>query len=120
MPTPQTQALDVANNLIGLSAQLIGVYNACKAVQTQWTDDNVANMLALQATAVLNADGSVGVADGAPNVAHPMTHPLLLRSLSQTQITQLKGIIDSFVAFVEGQAIGVNANTRAFLQFAVG
>lgn len=119
---PQQQVVTVSNEILNASAQLIAVYNLVKTVQGQWTDDNVANLLALQATVVLNPDGSIGAADGAPNTAHPIdiNKCPLQRQLSSTQVTQLKGVLDSFVQFIEGQAIAVNANTRPFLQFAVG
>jgi hypothetical protein len=121
--TQQTQVIGVANEVINFSAQLIAVYNACKVMQTQWTDDGVASLLNAQATVVLNSDGSLGAADGSPNTAHPIDPnkvPGLARPLSSTQLAQMKGILDSFVNYIEGQAIGANANTRSFLQMAVG
>jgi len=118
--TPQTQAAQVANGLIQAAQQLMQVYQQMVTLDAQWTDQNVATILAAMATAAQNADGSIGANDGTPNAAHPITSALLSRAVSSTQIAQLKTILDGVVAYVGGQAVTTQAVARAILNVAVG
>jgi hypothetical protein len=120
MSTPQNQAINVANNIIGLAAQLKAVYDAYKVVSAQWTDVAVANTLNAQATALANTDGSLGAADGTPNVAHPIATVGLSRALSANQVTSMKTVLDGFVTYVEGGAVSANPGARAILSSAAG
>lgn len=121
--TQQSQAIQIANQLISLSAQLIAIYQQMVILDAAWTDDGTATVLANLATVALNADGSLGASDGAPNTAHPInptTYPALARAVSSTQITQLKTILDGIVNYVGGQAVTTQAGARAILNAAVG
>lgn len=118
--TPQTQAIQVANGLISAAQQLMAVYALMQQLDAQWTDQNVATIVAALATAVENADGSIGTADASPNVAHPITSVLLSRAISSTQIGQLKTILDGIVTYVNGGAVTTQAGARAILNVAVG
>lgn len=118
--TPQTQAAQVANGLISAAQQLMNVYQAMVQLDAQWTDQGVATILANMATGVQNTDGSVGAADGSPNVAHPITSALLSRSISSTQIGQLKTILDGLVTYINGSAVTTQASARPILNVAIG
>jgi hypothetical protein len=121
--TQQTQAIAVANQLISLSATLIGLYQQMVILDAAWTDNSVANVLAAMKTVALGADGAPGAADGAPNVGHPIDpalYPALQRSLSSTQLGQLKSILDGVVAYVGGSAVSTQAAARPILNAAVG
>lgn len=120
MTTPQTQAAQVANSLIALSSQLMGIYTQMVALDAQWTDQGVANILAAMATGALGTDGSIGAADGTPNTAHPITSPLLSRAVSSVQIGQMKTIMDGIVAYVGGSAVSTQTGARAILNVSVG
>jgi hypothetical protein len=118
--TPQTQAVQVANGLIGAAQQFMSIYAQLVTLQQQWTDNAVATTLSLMATAALNSDGSLGAADGSPNVAHPMTNVGLSRAISSTQVTQIKTILDGFVTYINGSAVTTQASARPILNVAVG
>lgn len=118
--TSQTQAAAVANGLISAAQQLMAVYQLMTTLDAQWTDQSSATIIAAMPTAVQNADGSIGTADGSPNVAHPITLTLLSRAISSNQIGQIKTIMDGIVAYVNGQAVTTQAGARAILNVAVG
>jgi hypothetical protein len=119
----QTQAIQIANNLIGLSQSLISIYQQMVVLDAAWTDTGAATVLANMGTVVLNTDGSTGAVDGAPNVAHPINptlYPTMNRAISSNQIAQLKTILDGIVAYVGGSAVTTQAGARAILNIAVG
>ena len=117
--TPNTQAIQTANNLINVAQQLINnIYQQMVIIDAAWTDDAVATTLAAMGTVTLNADGTLGAADGTPNAAHPINlalYPALSRAVSSTQIGQLKTIMDGIVSYVNGQAVSTQAGARAIL-----
>jgi hypothetical protein len=118
--TPQTQAIGVANQLIGLAAQLLAIYQQMVIIDAAWADGSMANLINALATASLNADGSIGAVDGTPNTAHPITNLALQRSMSATQITQLKTVLDNIVTYVNGGAVSATASARGILNSASG
>lgn len=121
--TPQTQAIQVANGLISAAQQLMNLYQLMVQLDQQWTDQSVATIVAAMATVTQNADGSMGAADGSPNVAHPLSptlYPTLNRAISSNQIGQLKTILDGVVNYVGGSAVSTQASARPILNVAVG
>lgn len=121
--TPQSQAIQTANQIMSLSQQLLGIYQQMVILDAAWTDDAVATTIAAMATTALNADGSPGTADGSPNVAHPInlaTYPTLSRAVSSNQIGQAKTIMDGIVAYVGGSAVSTQAGARAILNAVTG
>lgn len=120
---PQSQAIGVANTLIANAQQLIAIYQSMVALDAAWTDVAAANTLAAMSTVVLGTDGTVGTADGSPNVAHPISptlYPGLTRLISSNQIAQLKTILDGVVTYVGGGAVSTQASARPILNVAVG
>jgi hypothetical protein len=120
MTTPQTQAVQVANGLIICAQQFMNLYQQMVALDAQWTDQGVATILAAMSTSAQNADGSIGTADGSPNVAHPITSTLLSRAISSNQIGQMKTVLDGLVTYINGSAVTTQAGARAILNVAVG
>jgi len=121
--TQQTQAIAVANQLIGLSTALISIYQQMVVLDAAWTDQGTANVLNAMGTVALNTDGSTGTADVTPNVTHPLSPALysnLSRSLSANQITSLKTILDNIVTYVNGSAVSATASARSILNTTVG
>lgn len=119
---PQQQALNTINNLISAAQTIIAVYNNQAALDQYWTDNGVANIMAAMGTVALNADGTVGAADGAPNETHPLsptTYPSLTRTLTPTQVTQIKSILDAVVSLINGNAVSAQTGARAILNAAV-
>lgn len=120
---PQSQAIQIVNQLIANSQQLMTLYQSMVTLDQQWTDDAAANTIAAMSTVTLNSDGSPGTADGSPNVAHPIsptTYPSLSRLISSNQIAQLKTILDGIVNYVGGSAVSTQASARPILNVAVG
>ena len=118
MPTLNTQAIQTANNLMNLAQQLLIIYQQMVIIDAAWTDDTVATTIAAMGTVTVNGDGTLGTADGAPNVAHPINlalYPSLSRAVSSNQIGQVKTIMDGIVAYVGGQAVSQQAGARAIL-----
>lgn len=119
----QTQSIQVANTIIGLSAQLLAIYQQIVILDAAWTDNGVANVLNALGTVALNVDGSTGAVDGSANVTHPINpalFPSLSRTLSATQITSLKTILDNVVTYVNGGAVSATASARSILNSASG
>lgn len=121
--TKQSQAIQTANGLIAAANQLMSLYQQMTILDAAWTDDGVANVIAAMGTVALNTDGSLGTADGAPNVANPLnpvTYPALARAISSNQIGQLKTILDAVVAYINGSAVSTQASARPILNAAIG
>lgn len=121
--TPNTQAIQVANQLMSLSQQLIGIYQQMVVLDAAWSDDSVATTIAAMTTTALNSDGTLGTADGSPNVAHPISltaYPTLSRAVSSNQLGQAKTIMDGIVAYVGGSAVSTQAGARAILNAVSG
>lgn len=119
--TPQTQAISIANSYIALGAQLKQINDQLVVLAAQWTDDGTATTLNALGTVALNADGSTGASDGAPNVAHPINPTLgITRALSSNQIAQIKTICDAFVTLVSGSAVAAQTGARGILNSCVG
>lgn len=121
--TQQSQAIQIANQLISLAQTLISVYDQMVVLDAAWTDNAVATVIAAMGTVALNADGTLGAADGTPNVAHPLntaTYTTLSRAMSSNQIGQLKTILDGIVNYVGGTAVTTQASARPILNAAVG
>lgn len=121
--TQQTQSIQIANQLIGLSSQLMSIYTQMVVLDAAWTDNGTANVLNAMGTVALNTDGSLGAVDGAANTAHPLDpakYPTLSRSLSSVQITQMKTVLDNIVTYVNGSAVSATASARAILNNSTG
>lgn len=121
--TAQSQAIQIANQLISLSSALLSIYQQMVVLDAAWTDDAVATTIAAMGTTVLNADGSAGAVDGAPNVAHPINlalYPTLSRAVSSNQIGQAKTIMDGIVAYLNGTAVTTQASARPILNAVSG
>lgn len=121
--TPQSQAIQTANTIMGLAAQLLNIYQQMVILDATWTDDAVAATVAAMATTALGADGAPGAADGAPNVAHPISttlYPSLTRAVSSNQIGQAKTILDGIVSYVGGSAVTTQASARPILNAVTG
>ncbi len=123
MATEQTQAIQNANAIISLAGQLLTLSQQITSASNAWTDDSTANVLNAMGTVTLNADGTLGAADGSPNVAHPLNlalYPALSRALSANQIAALLTILNNIPTYVAGSAVSATAGVRGILDQAVG
>jgi len=122
MATPQTQAIEVTNGLILAAQQAMALYATLTALNQNWVDNAVPNTVAAFSTVALNGDGSLGAADSAPNTSHPIdtTKYPLERAISSFEISQIKSVLDGFVAYINGQAVTTQPGAHAILNVAVG
>jgi hypothetical protein len=121
--TLQSQAIDATNSGINAAQTLMTLYVQLVHVQNVWQDMNVGQTLTAMNTVALNADGSMGAADASPNANHPIDttkYPTLSRSLSSTQIAQIKTILDGVVSYINGTAVTTQPGARAILNAAIG
>lgn len=72
MATVQTQNVGIANTIIDIVQQLSLLKGRIDAVAAQFTQLTSQTTLNAMATCAVNADGSLGTADGSPNAAHPI------------------------------------------------
>lgn len=90
--TALDQAISGANQLISLLQTFKGFRQQLNDFVTAQTSEGWQALWANLATAVENSDGSLGTADGIPNVAHPIdtrvsTQAALLKAVSKTKLT---------------------------------
>ena len=123
MATGQTQATSILNQVTSNAQALLGLYYSIKAMDQAWTDNGVAVTSNNMVTAALNLDGSLGIADGAPNVAHPIDTRVIIqlnRTLSANQYASMETILKTIITLVEGGAVSAQASARAILNQAAG
>jgi hypothetical protein len=61
-----------ANQIISIAQEVMGFYNQAVALNNAWNDDGSLTVIENLATCTVNADGSLGTADGNPNSANPI------------------------------------------------
>lgn len=121
--TDQSQAIQIANNIIGASQQVMALFVQLTQVQQHWTDVNAGAVIGALATAAQNTDGSLGTPDPSPNSNNPIdtgVHPTMSRAVSSTEISQMKTILDGLVSYINGQAVTTQPGAHAILNVAVG
>ena len=111
--TPETQAADVANRIIGVAAQLNGIAQQIAAISAQWTNGTVATKLNAFPTAPLLTTGALGTADGSPNTANPIDTrttdgALINRAISATTLAGLLTYLQGIGTAIGGGAISAN------------
>jgi hypothetical protein len=121
--TTQSQAIHVANSLLGVAQQIMSIYDQIGLLGEQWNDQQVAATLDKFATVGETPDGGIGDPDPEPvsgNAIDPATYPGLNRSVSALEINQIKGVLDDLKAYIDGQDLGANLGARAILNVATG
>ena len=87
--TKQTRAINLAGSLINFAQQLEALKASALQMQTQYNNEGVSAEWSAMATAVLNADGSIGAADGTPTAVHPIT----IGGINRTAAQLVAGIV---------------------------
>lgn len=90
--TALDQAISGANQLINLCQTFKALRQQLNDFVTAQSSEGWQATWAAMATAAQNADGSLGAADGSPNVAHPIdtrvtTQAALAKAVSKTKLT---------------------------------
>ena len=106
--TKQTQTVDIANQIIALAAQIRSVYDQANSLASKYTNQATVATLTGLPTAALNADGTLGAADGSPVAANPIDTRIvtgLNRAISKTKLVAAKGVLDDLVLFMNNGAV---------------
>jgi hypothetical protein len=121
--TAQSQAIHVANSLLGVAQQIMSIYDQIGLLHEQWNDQQVAATLDKFATVGETPDGGIGDSDPTPVSGHTIdvsVYPGLSRSVSALEINQIKGALDDLKAYIDGQDLAANPGARAILNVATG
>jgi hypothetical protein len=116
--TPQQQAIIVANGYISIAQQIMTICAQLTTLDQEWADQGIATIIAAMGTVALNADGTLGAADGSPKNANPLNtaiYPALSVPLSSNQIASLKTILDEIETYVSGGAVATQVGARSIL-----
>jgi hypothetical protein len=121
--TAQSQAIHVANSMLGVAAQIMNIYDQINLLDQQWNDQQVAATLDTFATVSTTADGGVGDSDPAPvsgNMIDLAIYTGLSRSVSALEINQIKGALDDLRHYIDGLVVPANPGARSILNTATG
>jgi hypothetical protein len=98
----QDFAVGIANGYKSLAATLFDAYQQAVKLQGEAGKEGVSSLLQNFATQAVNADGSLGAADGAPNTAHPMA----LLGFSWSGFNGVDNLLTNFIKLMTNQAAG--------------
>ena len=121
--TEQSQAIQNANLIINLSGQLLGLYNSIILANNAWQDDGSLSILSSMTTISQNSDGTLGTADGSPNLAHPLninTYSGLSRAVSVNQLTSALTQLNNIVSYINGSSLSGQVGIRSVLNQVTG
>lgn len=103
--TLQSQAVAIANQLIGIGQQVYNVQQQINQSNGVYGQLSLSAVLAALPTCAVNADGSLGTADGSPNPAH-VVDTRVVENLSRTISANDLASLSTFVAAVSLLAAG--------------
>jgi hypothetical protein len=112
--TQQQAAIRAQQMVVALNKQLLDVYAAALPLLLEFTDMSYSTTTAAFPTAVEGTDGSIGAADGSPNVAHPITIPAgnPLNNSANALAIGLQNLTD-LKAFMENVAVSASFRRAA-------
>lgn len=125
MATPQSQAIQNANAIIGLAQQVLVIFNQITAANNAWNDDGSLAIINALATCALNVDGSFGTADGTPVTTHPIDTRVaanqgLSRAVSASNISACLTQLVNISSFINGNAVAATPGVRSLLNQVTG
>lgn len=123
--TPQSQAINGANDLLAIMQQLQSARAAADNWLKQYNAGNWSAIWNALATAPANTDGSLGVVDVTPNTAHPIDTRVasqagLLTPISAANLVNGAAIIIALDAFFTGAAVATNTRDNVLNLFRAG
>lgn len=107
-PTQETQVANVANNILSLTASMVGISQQISVISSQWTNLSAANKLNQFPTAVLTATGGLGSSDGSPNTANPINTNLAPGT--EINVAVSANIIASMLTYLQGIQLVINGS----------
>lgn len=121
--SPQTQAIQNANTIISLAAQLLTLSQSITQVNNAWQDQGSANVLNAMATRAAKTDGTLGTADVTPNNANPIdigAYITLNRAISSNTLAAMLTVLNNIPTYVAGSAVAATSGVRAICNQATG
>lgn len=115
--TQQSAAVNGLNGVFNLAQQMISLRAQVNDFILKYNDNSWSTVWSNLATAALNADGSLGTADGSPNTSHPINTGLvsgLQSDQSATNYINLVALLEAFQSFLTNQAVATS-NRNAIL-----
>jgi hypothetical protein len=110
--TKQALAIAAAQAVAAYMAQLAAVHDAVNGFIATYNDNTYDIIWQQLPTTAVNADGTVGAADGTPNTAHPIAvptnNPLLV---ARNDLLTAVGCLQNFQLYMTGQAVASQTNT---------
>jgi len=113
--TKQTQAIQVANDLISFAAKLLELNTESKKLAAKYADQGVQAVLNAMATRAFNADGSLGTVDVTVVNTNPINtelYPGLNRAVAANDLIAVKNDLKDFNDFMDNVG-SVAAKNRA-------
>lgn len=125
MATPESQAINLANDLLAVMQLLQAARNAGDDFLRKYTACNASAVWDAMATCAVNADGSLGTADGTPNTAHVIDTRLtnqagLLTPLSAANLVNGAALLQALDAFFTNQAVATSNRDAVLNLFRAG
>lgn len=120
--TKQTQAIAMANEALGYAAALGQLTDNINSFVARYNNQATSTVWNALATAGVNADGTLGAADGAPNNAHPIStavYPALNRAVAANDMVTFVALLQAFQNFM-GNVNVPTANRRQVVDPLVG
>ena len=106
--TSQSQAVSIANNLIGIAQSLYGLQTSIQQATGQFTELTLATPLGAMATTAVNADGSLGTADATPVSGHVIDTRVITglnRAIPATTISSLVTLLQAVNTLLSGSTV---------------
>ena len=106
--TKQSQAISLANELIGLAGQLQSVNFTSSNLSQRYGNQGTQGVLNALPTCALNADGTLGAADVTPVAGNPIDTRVvtgLNRACTAQHLIAVKNIMNEFIAFMSNAAV---------------
>ena len=121
--TLQTQAVQVANNLIGIAQTLYQLQDQINLNAAQFMQLTLGSVFTAMATCASNADGSLGAADAAPAAGHVIDTRVvtgLSRAVSANDLATLNTLLQSVATLLSGAAVTQQGESPQLLNKLIG
>ncbi len=103
--------VDYGNQIMSIAQQLRNIRAAVAEIVTINAANPLGNLWTTLGTTAVNADGTLGTADGSPNATHPIdprAYPNLTRAVKSGDLTNGLQLIVDFQAFMAGTQVNAN------------
>lgn len=106
--TLQSQAIAVANQLIAIGQNIYNAQQQSNQSNGVYTQLTLSTVLAALPTCAVNADGTLGAADGTPNPAHVIDTRVIAglnRAISANDLASLSTFSGAVIALASGNTV---------------